>query len=42
MDYRGNPSNLDVGSLQKLSFETDKFLGKRGFQSHITCEDVIE
>ena len=34
--------NLDVGRLQKLSFEADKFLEKGKFKSHITCAEVIE
>jgi len=35
MDYRGNPLNLDVGRLQKLSFKTAKFLEKE-------CRDPVE
>ena len=42
MDSRGNPLNLDVGRLQKLSFKTAKFLEKGRFQSYITCGEVVE
>lgn len=42
MNSRGNPLNLDVGRLEKLSFEGAKFLEKGRFQSHITCTGVVE
>jgi hypothetical protein len=42
MDARGNLLNLDVGSLQKLSFKTTKFLEKGRFQSYIMCGEVVE
>lgn len=42
MDSRSNSLNLDVGRLQKLSFEVGKFLEKGRFQSHITCAEVVE
>ena len=35
MDYRDNTLNLDVGRLQKLSFDTAKFLEKE-------CRDPVE
>ncbi len=35
MDSRGNPLNLNVGRLQKLSFKTAKFLEEE-------CRDPVE
>lgn len=42
MDSRDISLNLDVGRLQKLSFEIAKLLGKGKFQSHITYGEVVE